>query len=227
MAKVFVNRVTAKRRGNYIRQLSLEVVWGSLRDGGGTAQIFRTELLPPRVQLWQKARGKSCALRRNVCSVGGGAAAVFNMRASNPPKLSVVGLVLVLEQTFVSSPRRPHYAHIRKITDQLMGKGWGGGCHRKHLRLIPIFNQCTDLTSLPHRYILINQARSLLMHFLTSTGKSNKKQVVFDQSQSTLLLHWLCKTVLFNQNHARPPLLILDSLSKDQEQHLMTSGSHF
>lgn len=225
MAKVFVNRVTAKRRGNYIRQLSLEVVWGSLRDSGGTAQIFRTELLPPRVQLWQKVRGKSGALRRNVCSVGGGAAAIFNTRASKPPKLSVVGLVLVLEQTFVSSLRRPHYTHIRKITDQQLGRGGGGGVTGSTFdRLIPIFNQCTDLTPLPHRYILINQASSLLMHFLTSTGKTNKKQVVFDQSQSTLLLHWLCKTVLFNQNHARPPLLILDPLSKDQEQHLMTSG---
>lgn len=71
-----------------------------------------------------------------MCSVGGGAAAIFNTRASKPPKLSVVGLVLVLEQTFVSSLRQPHYTHIRKITDQQLGRGGGGvgGGHRKHVR---------------------------------------------------------------------------------------------
>lgn len=61
-----------------------------------------------------KVPGESRALRRNAGSVGGGAAAVFNTRASKPSKLSAAGLVLVLEQSCVSLvPRRPHYTSVR------------------------------------------------------------------------------------------------------------------
>lgn len=118
---MFGSQVPANSRGNYIRQLSLEIVCSSLHDSGGTSQICCTELLTPPVRLSQRKQRGLCRRCQDVRSVGGDAVAIFNTGASKSPKAQRGGPRFGAANHQVSSLGDLRSLRLCKVTGRWLG----------------------------------------------------------------------------------------------------------
>lgn len=200
-AEVFGSQVAANGAGNYIRQLSLEVVCSSRHDSRSASQMCCSEeLLVAPAQLSQRDSGEGFYAGRGVLCGGGKAVAIFNTGASKSPKALRGGPHTPLHHRQLHEVSSLGDPRVCGVTD---GRLLGGGAETPVID--PLFSPhlCTDSTfggggrnAGPRRtccYVLINQAGHLVLSFLSLEKEKQQKPAdglfLINHIRPTLLLH--------------------------------------